>query len=150
MAHVEIVGLKEFTRTLRAAKDRELDRRIGQANKRVGEFVINRLTPRPDPRAVGAGRGSDVRPSASKREVLLRVGGGHRVPVAGPPSPGSPPRDEIIRMNPWGIKRVARPGTPTPDRPFIAGTVEKHFDDIGALWLKATMDALDPAFAERR
>lgn len=136
MAYIEVEGLKEFNRAVRAAKDRELDKRIGQANKKIGQLVIDRLTPSPDPRSIGAGRGATVRPSASKREVLLRVGGGHR--EAG----------RFTQMQPWGAKRVVRPGTETPPRPFIHGTAEQNFDDIGSAWMDAIMDAFRPAFAD--
>lgn len=148
MAYIEVEGLKEFNRAVRAAKDRELDRRIGQANKRIGQMVVDRLTPSPDPRATGLGRGAVPRASASKREVLLRVGGAHRVPTAGTPAPGEPSREEITRMNPWGARRVVRPGTSVPDRPFIQRTAEQNFDDIGEAWMDAIIDAFAPAFAE--
>ena len=145
---IELEGLREFQRAVRQARDRDLDKRLGQANKRVGQMVIDRLSPRPDPRAIGAGRGAAVRPSASKREVVLRVGGTHRVPAMGPPSPGSPSIQEITKMNPWGAKRVVRPGTRTPDRPFIQGTVESNVGTIEELWMDAVVDAFRPAFAE--
>lgn len=135
MAYVEVEGLKEFQRLVRQAKDKDLDKRLGQANKRIGQLVIDRLSPSPDPLAVGAGRGANVRPSASKREVLLRVGGGHR--AAG----------VHTNKQPWGAKRVARPGTSTPRRPFIQRTAEVNFDEISDMWLDATMDAFNPAFA---
>lgn len=137
-AYIEVEGLKEFNRAVRAAKDKELNKRIGQANKKIGQLVISRLSPSPDPRAVGAGRGATVRPSASKREVLLRVGGGHRAAGA------------FTNMQPWGAKRVARPGTNTPPRPFIQGTADQNFDEIGDAWMDAIMDAFRPAFAEAR
>lgn len=153
-AYVQIEGLKEFNRTLGRVKDRDLNKRLGQANKQVGELVVRRLQPRPDPRAVGAGRGAAVRPSATRREVVLRVGGTHRPPDRAPrPRPGRPTAptvQQVTRMNPWGARRVVPPGTRTPDRPHIAGTVADNFDDIGALYLRLTMDALEPAFAERR
>lgn len=136
MAYIEVEGLKEFNRAVRAAKDRDLDKRIGQANKRIGQMVIDRLAPAPDARAVGVGRGASVRASASKREVLLRVGGGHRAAGA------------FTRMQPWGAKRVVRPGVATPDRPFIQGTADRNFDEIGDAWMDAIIDAFRPAFAE--
>ena len=138
MAYIEVEGLKEFQRAVRAAKDKELDRRLGQANKRIGQMVIDRLSPSPDPRAIGVGKGATPRASASKREVILRVGGAHR--ASGP----------FTKMQPWGARRVVRPGIPTPDRPFIQGTADRNFDEIGDAWLDATMDALRPAFAEGR
>lgn len=136
MAYIQVEGLKEFQRAVRQAKDKDLDRRLGQANKAIGQMVIDRLRPAPDPRAVGAGGGSTVRSSASKREVLLRVGGAHR-------SAG-----RFTKMQPWGKRRVVPPGVRTPRRPFIQGTAEVNFTEIGDAWLDATMDALAPAFAE--
>lgn len=133
MAYIEVEGLKEFNRAVRAAQDKELNKRIGQANKRIGQLVIDRLSPAPDPAAVGAGKGASVRPSASKREVLLRVGGSHR---AKPP------------MSTWGKRRVLRVGAAAPDRPFIQGTAETNFDEIGAAWMDAMIEAFAPAFAE--
>lgn len=140
MAYLEVEGLREFNRAVRAAKDRELDKRIGAANKRIGQMVIDRLTPAPNPVATGIGRGSTVRPSASKREVILRVGGTHRGINGASP--------EQTRMQPWGAKRVARVGTRLPPRPHIHGTAEKNEDDIGSAWMAAIMDAFRPAFAE--
>ena len=136
MAYIEVDGLKEFQRAVRAAKDKELDKRLGQANKRIGQMVIDRLSPSPDPRAIGIGKGATVRPSASKREVLLRVGGAHR--AAGPHT----------NKQPWGARRVQRPGIPAPARPNIQGTAERNFDQIADAWMDATMDAFRPAFAE--
>lgn len=140
MAYIEVKGLKEFNRAVRAAKDKELDKRIGQANKKIGQMIVDRLYPNPDPRATGVGRGATPRPSASKREVLLRVGGAHRSRNGASP--------EQTRMQPWGAKRIVRPGTELPDRPFIQGTAEQNFDEIGQAWMDAIMDALAPAFAE--
>lgn len=136
MAYIQVEGLKEFQRAVRQARDKDLNKRLGQANKHIGQLVIDRLYPNPDPRATGAGKGATVRASASKREVLLRVGGTHRA------------SGRYTHMQPWGAKRVVRPGTSTPPRPFIQGTGEREFDVIGDAWLDATMAALRPAFAE--
>lgn len=51
-------------------------------------------------------------------------------------------------MAPWGARRVVKPGTRTPDRPFIQGTAERNFDDIGSAWMDAMIEAFAPAFAE--
>lgn len=138
MAYIEVEGLKEFNRAIRAAKDKELDKRIGQANKQIGQMVIDRLSPAPDPRAIGLGKGATVRPSASKREVLLRVGGAHRA------------SGRFTNMQPWGARRVQRPGIPTPDRPFIQGTAERNYDEIADAWMDAVIEAFGPAFSEAR
>lgn len=136
MAYIEVEGLKEFNQAIRRAKNRELDKRIGQANKRIGEMVIQRLNPALNAAAVGAGRGAKPRASASKREVLLRVGGAHR--AAG----------EHTKMQPWGVKRVTPVGKPTPPRSFVQGTVMENSDDIIDAWGDAIMSAYAPAFAE--
>lgn len=138
MAYLQVEGLKEFNRAVSAAKDKELNKRIGQANKRIGALVVERLSPSPDPRATGTGRGATVRPSATRREVLLRVGGAHRESGV------------HTAKQPWGAKRVVRPGTDTPPRPNIQGTAERHFDEIGQAWLDAVTEAFAPAFAEAR
>lgn len=136
MSYIEVEGLKEFQKAVRAARDKDLNKRLGQANKKIGQMVIDRLSPAPDPRAVGMGRGASVRPSASKREVILRVGGAHR--AAG----------SHTNMQPWGAKRGAPVGQPTPKRPWIQGTADDNFDDIGEAWMDAIIEAFDPAFAE--
>lgn len=138
MAYIEVEGLKEFQRAVRAAKDKNLDKRLGQANKRIGQMVVDRLTPNPDPRAIGAGRGATVRPSASKREVILRVGGAHRA------------SGRHTAKQPWGATRVVRPGTNAPARPNIQGTAERHYDEIANAWMDATIEAFAPAFAEAK
>lgn len=134
---IEVEGLKELNRAVSRAVDRELPKRMGLANKRVGQLVISKLEPRPDPRAVGAGAGSTVRPSATRREVVLRVGGAHRA------------KGRYTKMQPWGKRRVAKPGTRTPARPFIQGTAIRNMAEIEQTWLEAVMDALGPAFFER-
>lgn len=130
-ATIEVEGLREFQRVVRRAVDRDLPKRLGQANKRVGELIISRLNP--DPAAVGAGKGATVRPSASRREVLLRVGGAHRP---------KPP------LSVWGVRQVLRVGQRAPQRPYIKGTAEAHMDQIAAAYLTGIAQAMDPAFAE--
>ena len=137
---IEVEGLKEFQRATRRAVDSELPKRLGQAHKHIGELVISRLTPKPDPAAVGAGRGSDVRASASKRDVILRVGGAHR----------RSPSPEITKMRQWGARFVGRVGQPAPDRPYIRGTIDRHQDEIGNAYLEAISAAMSGAFAETK
>lgn len=124
---------KRFQFAVRRASNTDLPKRIGQANKKVGrKFIDTWLHPKPDPAAVGEGAGSTVRPSASKREVLLRVGGKHRE--------GRTPRMQ------WG----KRPGRPirqkAPPRPYIRESVERHRDEIQEFWLEAISEAMDSAF----
>lgn len=131
---IELVGLKQFQRAARKSTDTELPKRLGEAHRHIGQMVIDRLSPRPDPAAVGQGRGAAVRPSATKREVLLRAGGAHR---AG--------RPHAMR---WGKERGPNPFTRRPARPHIKGTVDKHRKQIEKEYLKAVTAAMDGAFAE--
>lgn len=144
MAYIEIDGLREFNQAVRRSVDRDLGKRVGQANKKVGQYVIDHLSPSPNASAVGAGRGAAVRPSASKREVLLRVGGSHR--AAAPANPSSGVKFPAVRQ--WGVKFTGRVGTPRPPRPHIQGTVEDNLKSIIDFYGEAMADALDPAFAE--
>lgn len=129
---IDRLDLKQFQRTVRRSTDTNLPKRIGLANKSIGRLVIDRLQPKPDPAAIGEGAGASVRPSASKREVLLRVGGAHR---AG--------RTPEMR---WG-KRAGRPiRQQAPPRPYIRQTVEDNRDEIEQAWLQAISRAMDPAF----
>lgn len=139
MGAIEVEGLRELNAAIRRSVDSELPKRMGQANKQIGELVIARLRPSPDPAAVGLGRGSDVRASASKREVMLRVGGAHR--AAGP---------LYTKMQPWGIRRLVRPGRATPPRPYIRGTAETHRDEIVDAYLRAITAAMGGAFADTK
>lgn len=133
---IKIEGLKEFQRAARKGTDSELPKRLGRAHKHIGELVISKLSPAPTPAAVGVGGGSSVRPSASKRDVLLRVGGGHRA--------GHSPEMQ------WGRKPGRRPGTPAPKRPYIKGTVDAHRGQIETEYLQAISAAMSGAFAETK
>lgn len=128
-ARIEVDGLKQFNRVARKAADRELPKRIGQANKATGALVISKLPPG-DPAAVGAGSGATVRPSATKREVLLRVGGAHRV------GQGTP-----TRMQPWG-RRIVANLRGAPQRPHIMGAVEQNSREIEEFYLEAVEKAM--------
>ncbi len=128
-AHIEIEGLRELQQAIKRAQGR-LPESIGQANRRVGNFIIQGLPPG-DPHAVGARRGSQVRASATKREVLLRVGHGGR---------------ESAR-NQWGVQPVQpfRSG-----RPYIVGFIEAKQREIEDVFMAETMAALSPAFYDAR
>ena len=124
---------KQFQSAVRRAKDTELPKRIGQANKAIGaRFISDWLEPKPDPAAVGLGAGAAVRPSASKREVLLRVGGKHRA-------------DHSPQMQ-WGKRPARVPGQRAPKRPFIRESAERHRDEMYDAWLEAVAEAMAPAF----
>lgn len=122
---------------IRIAAQRDLPKNMGQAHKEIGQFIISRMD-YADPGAVGTGRGSVVRPSASKRDVLLRVGGSHR--ASGP----------YTKMQPWGRLRVVRPGTQTPDRPHIWGTIWDNKRDIEKVYAEKVGKAMSPVFAKSR
>lgn len=128
---IEVDGLREMTAAVRKAKDHDLSKRYGEAHKRVGAFVIARLTPRPDPVAVGEGAGAAVRPSATKAQVVLRVGGAHR---------------KRSPLSTWGKRQVPSRGRQRPPRPFITGTIAANQPAIEGEYLDAVHDALDPAF----
>jgi len=128
MARIEVDGLKEFNRAVRRSTDTELPKRIGQANRRIGQLVIDRLQPRPDPAAVGEGGGAAVRASAAKREVLLRVGGAHR-------------KEHEPYMR-WGRRPGPVPFGRRPKRPYISETVERNRREIETAYLKAIREAL--------
>jgi len=131
---IEVEGLRELNKTIRRSTDRDLPKRMGLANKAIGQLVISRLFPRPDPAAVGLGGGTTVRPSASKREVLLRIGGAHRA--------GRAP------LMQWG-KRLGRPiRSPAPPRPHIIGTVDSNRREIEKAYLEAIDQAMSGAFAD--
>ena len=141
---VDTEDLKRFQRAVRQSTDRELPKRLGQANKSIGQLVIDRLSPRPDPVAIGAGAGAAVRPSASRREVVLRVGGKHRERDSLPQPKKSKARYALAT---WGRRAAMMPG-PRPKRPNIRGTVERNRKDIEEAWIDATLAAMDGAFAK--
>lgn len=124
-AHIEIEGLKELQSAIKAAQGK-LPASIGVAHKNVGAFIISKL-PDGDPHAVGSGTGAFVRPSATKRDVVLRVGHGGRE----------------ASKNQWG-KTPVQPFK--RGRPFIVGTIEKHQREIEQKFLDEIMKALSPAF----
>lgn len=136
MPAIEVAGLKEFQAAVRRGTDSELPKRLGEAHRVIGAMVIAKLTPAPDPVAVGAGTGATVRPSATKREVILRAGGGHR--ASGP----------YTRMQLWGRTRVGRVGVSRPPRPYIRGTIDKYSTEIGDEYLRAISAAMAGAFAK--
>lgn len=134
VGQVRIEGLREFQRAARRAADSDLPRRLGRAHKHIGRLVIARLRPRPTPEAVGKGAGAAVRPSASKREVLLRVGGKHRA-------------DHTPYMQ-WGKRPGRKVERDAPPRPYIRETVERNRDEIETAYLKAVSAAMAGAFAD--
>lgn len=123
---IYVEGYKEFQRAVGKA-DKDLAKRIGQVHKDIGTFVISRL----HPIAVGAGRGAKIRPSATRREVILRVGGAHR--------------DVRPRVLQWGA-RQEWPDGEAPERPDIIGTARAHRARIEEMLLEGIEAALKPPF----
>lgn len=124
---IYVEGYKEFQRAVGKAADQELPKRIGKVHKEVGSFVIARLSPK----AVGEGRGARIRPSATRREVILRVGGSHR--------------DAKPRVLQWGA-RQDWPGGEAPERPNIIGVARSHRAELEQMLLEGIEAALKPPF----
>lgn len=137
---VDWVAWKRVQRAIRKSADKDLPKRMGQANKKTGKFIIDKLKPRPTPRAVGRGRGAGVRPSASRREVLLRAGGSHRDDQAGPDAP----------KEQWGTRPDLSSLPNPPPRPHIRQTVADHRDEIEQFWLEAISKAMSGAFHDTK
>lgn len=123
--HIEVEGLKEMQAAIKRAQGK-LPASIGEAHKEVGRFIIGKLPPG-DPHAVGAGASASVRPSATKRDVVLRVGHGKREAA----------------KNQWGK---------TPVQPFVSGrphiikAVTDNQEAIEQKFLDETLKAVGPAF----
>ena len=124
---IRVEGVRELTRALNKAGGRDLTKQMGAANKRIGQTVIDRLSPRPV--TVGRGAGSKVRPSASSRLVQLRAGGAHRADPTRRQEWGG--RTAYV---PWGINPRPRRGT---RRPHIAGTALRVYPQIERDYLAA-------------
>lgn len=128
-SRIRVEGYKEFQRAVSRAVDTRLPKAIGEVHRDIGRYVISRLHPSPTSAAVGEGAGATVRPSATRREVVLRVGGSHR----------------SKRVQQWG-RRPIRLFQPAPPRPHIIGTALAHQDHIERLLLEGISRALKPAF----
>jgi len=124
--HIKVEGLKELQADIKQRQGK-LPTEIGQIHKEVGQFIIGKL-PEGDPHAVGMGSGATVRPSATKRDVVLRVGGAHR---------------EGKDYMQWG-KAAVMP--PVSGRPYIVGAIEDNQEQIEEMFMKKYMDVLGPAF----
>ena len=123
--HIEVEGLKELQIAIKRGQGK-LPASIGEAHKEVGRFIIGKLPPG-DPHAVGAGASAQVRPSATKRDVVLRVGHGGRQAA----------------KNQWG-KTPVQPFA--SGRPHIIGTVLENQEAIEEKFLDETLKAVGPAF----
>lgn len=124
---IEVEGYKEFQAAARKARG-ELPKVLGQLHKDIGTFIISRL----HPPAVGSGAGARVRPSASKRDVLIRVGGGHR--------------NNDPRKLQWGKTQEFDDDGRAPERPDILGTARKHQQRIEEMLLRGIEKNFKPPF----
>lgn len=135
-AAIRVEGWREFQAAVRKATDSDLPKRLGEVNKQIGQLVISRLQPQPNSATVGAGGGATVRPSATRREVILRVGGSRRVERADE-------RHTPLRVQQWGNRSV---NPPASGRPNIIGTALAHQGEIEKLLLDGIERALKPPF----
>jgi hypothetical protein len=124
-AHIEVEGYKELQAAIKAQQGK-LPASLGVAHKAVGNFVIGKL-PAADPHAVGTGSGAAVRASASKRDVIIRVGHAGREAA----------KDQ------WGKKPI-QPFV--SGRPHIVGAIEANEEEIAQKFLDEVTKALAPAF----
>lgn len=140
---IEVEGVKEFQRAVRKSVDRDLGKRLAQANKSIGQRIVENLSPAPDPAAVGKGKAGTVRPSASRRDVVLRTGGAHRARKPLPPRPTLSKSPYAFRT--WGKQfRVGQ--APRNGRPDILKSAMKQREWIENAYLQGVADALRPAF----
>jgi hypothetical protein len=129
-AHIQVEGLKELQAGLRDAQNK-LPKALGESHKRVGRFIISKL-PEGSPNAVGAGTGSQWRASATKRDVILRVGYGAR-----------PTLGDTGHAAQWG-KKMVQPFE--PGRPYMVGAIEEHMDEIEDMFTEEMLKVVGPAF----
>ena len=115
---VHIEGVRELSRLLRKMGDKDLPKQLGQVHKSIGEMVIARAGGART--GVGSGRGETIRPSASTREVLLRVGGSHRA--------------QSPRRRQWGVTQ-RWPGGQAPQRPHLIEKARQIEPQIEAEYL---------------
>jgi len=122
---IRVEGVRELTRAL-ANVDKDIVKDIAQANKKIGQRIIDRIFPQP--RAVGAGAGSEPRAVASRNYVAIQA--------------GRTSRKKHVQQ--WGAKYVKR----TEPRPFILGTALKDEPDIEKEYLDNIDQALRQASAD--
>lgn len=100
---MQVEGIRDLNRALRAVGGREGQKELGQVHKGIGGMVIRAAGGASS--GVGEGAGSTIRASAATGSVQLRVGGAHR----------------DNRRRQWG-KRQVFPGDAAPFRPNLIGT----------------------------
>ena len=143
-ASIQVESYKQVQQDLKKAKNKDVPKAVGKAHKEVGQFIIDKIGTM-DPYAVGAGKGANIRASAAKREVGLKVGGKHREAIAA--AEGVP-----TRYVQWGKEQKRKSGVPQKQtfakdaRPYIIGTAREHQSDIMDEFEDKVMAALKPAF----
>lgn len=125
---VKLQGVRELTRAI-AAVDPQLRKELGQANRQIGQRIIDKAFPKPE--QVGAGAGARPRPSASANVLRILAGGSHRKLV---------PREQ------WGARFVPRDA----DRPYIARSAELDMPRVERDYLDALAVAAGKAGLEFR
>lgn len=126
-----VEGLDELRATLRRFRGPEMTKQLGQVHKRIGEIVIARAGGAQT--GVGAGTGATIRPSASVREVQLRVGGRFRA--------------RFGAWRQWGQEQY---GKPYPPRPYLIGAAESASDEILDAYLDGVQAVVAPWKVEER
>lgn len=121
---LEVEGMDEVRAAFRRLGGPEMVRQLGQVHKRVGELVIARAGGAQT--GIGLGAGSTIRPSASTREVQLRVGGTFRA--------------KFGKWRQWG--KTQRWPPPEP-RPYLVGAAVAAKDEIFDAYLDGIADVAD-------
>jgi hypothetical protein len=131
---IRIEGLKELQAGLRNAENK-LPKALGEAHKEIGRFIIGKI-PQGSANAVGAGSGSELRASATKRDVILRAGSAHRAAIG-------VKRHIPTRFAQWG-KTEVQPFAKRA-RPYIVGFIEKNADEIMDVFAEEYRKVLEDA-----
>lgn len=115
---IRIDGVRELVRAI-GKVDATYRKEIGQANKAVGQRIIDRAFPKPD--SVGMGAGAKPRASARTTSLQIMAGGAHRK----------------HRAQQWGKRYRAREAK----RPYIRRAAEQDMPQIERDYLAALASA---------
>jgi hypothetical protein len=127
---IVVEGMTELRANFRRLGGPDMVKELGQVHKRVGELVISRAGGAST--GVGTGTGATIRPSATTREVQLRVGGRHRA--------------RFGKWRQWGIGQV----WPPPSRPFLIGAAREAEGPIIEEYLRGVRAVAAPLRIEGR
>jgi hypothetical protein len=108
---LEVDGMDEVRAAFKAMGGAPMLKQLGQVHKRVGEIVIAKAGGAAT--GIGAGSGATIRPSASTRDVQLRVGGRFRA--------------NFGKWRQWGETQMFPPPEP---RPYLVGAAIAAEDEI--------------------